>query len=95
MEAENLFASDAADRYLADTAGDAVLAPGLVVIGDAYGALTLAAAARGARGIRVHQDALTGERALDANADELGLAGGYEHHALDAGLVEPPRPTPV
>ncbi|MGN6427670.1 MAG: class I SAM-dependent methyltransferase [Leifsonia sp.] len=87
VEAENLFASDAADRYLADTAGDAVLAPGLVVIGDAYGALTLAAAARGARGIRVHQDALTGERALDANAGELGLAGSYEHHALDAGLV--------
>lgn len=89
VEAPNLFAADAADRLLADTAGDAVLRPGLVVIGDAYGALTLAAAARGARGIRVHQDPLTGERALDANATDLGLARAdvYAHHPLDESLV--------
>lgn len=87
VEAPNLFAADAADRLLADIAGDAVLQPGLVVIGDAYGALTLAAVARGARGVRVHQDPLTAERALDANAEVLGLGGGFEHHALDAGLV--------
>ncbi|WP_349866072.1 methyltransferase [Leifsonia sp. WHRI 6310E] len=93
VEAPNLFAADAADRLLADTAGDAVLRPGLVVIGDAYGALTLAAAERGARGIRVHQDPLTGERALDANAADLGpdLAlpsdGVFTHHALDESLV--------
>ncbi|MCI0157175.1 methyltransferase [Leifsonia shinshuensis] len=87
VEAPNLFAADAADRLLADIAGDVVLQRGLVVIGDAYGALTLAAAARGARGIRVHQDPLTAERALDANAEALGLGGGFEHHALDAGLV--------
>ena len=87
VEAPNLFASDAADRLLADLAGDDVLRDGLVVVGDAYGALTLAAAARGARGIRVHQDPLTAERALDANADELGLAAAYEHRPLDASLV--------
>ena len=91
MEAENLFAADAADRLIADTAGDAVLAGGLVVSGDGYGALTLAAAARGARGIRVHQDPLTGERALDANAAALGLDGSYEHHALDESLVRGAR----
>jgi len=87
VEAPNLFASDAADRLLADLAGDDVLVDGLVVIGDAYGALTLAAAARGARSIRVHQDPLTAERALDANADGLGLGGTYEHRPLDASLV--------
>ena len=87
VEAPNLFASDAADRLLADLAGDAVLTSGAVVIGDAYGALTLAAAARGARGIRVHQDPLTGERALDANAAALSLDGTFAHHALDESLV--------
>lgn len=91
VEAPNLFAADAADRLLADIAGDAVLQPGLVVIGDAYGALTLAAAARGARDIRVHQDALTGERALDANAAELGLVGAFEHRPLDEALVRGAR----
>ncbi|NUU06121.1 methyltransferase [Leifsonia sp. C5G2] len=91
VEAPNLFASDAADRLIADLAGDAVSEPGLVVIGDGYGALTLAAAARGARGIRVHQDALTGERALDANADAFGLAGSFEHRPLDDSLVRGAR----
>ncbi|MGO4535791.1 class I SAM-dependent methyltransferase [Leifsonia sp. 2MCAF36] len=91
VEAPNLFASDAADRLLADLAGDAVVTPGLVVIGDAYGALTLAAAARGARGIRVHQDALTGERALDRNAADLDLTGSYEHRPLDESLLRGAR----
>lgn len=91
VEAANLFASDAADRLIADLAGDAVVEPGLVVIGDGYGALTLAAAARGARDIRVHQDALTGERALDANAEALGLAGAFEHRPLDESLVRGAR----
>ncbi|MET3565377.1 16S rRNA (guanine1207-N2)-methyltransferase [Leifsonia sp. 563] len=91
VEAPNLFAADAADRLLADIAGDAVQQPGLVVIGDGYGALTLAAAALGAREIRVHQDALTGERALDANAAELELAGTYEHRPLDETLVRGAR----
>jgi 16S rRNA (guanine1207-N2)-methyltransferase len=87
VEAPNLFASDAADRLLADIAGDSVLVPGLVVIGDTHGALTLAAAARGARGIRVHQDPLTAERALDTNAVALDLRDAYEHLPLDESLV--------
>ncbi|MBW8872005.1 MAG: methyltransferase [Leifsonia sp.] len=89
VEAPNLFASDAADRLIADLAGDAVQTAGLVVIGDAYGALTLAAADRGAGGIRVHQDPLTAERALDANAAALEAAtpDAFTHHPLDDSLV--------
>ena len=74
VEAENLFAVDAADRLLLDEASAALEAtidePGtVVVIGDAYGALTLGAAAvLGIGGIRVHQDSLSGELALAENA---------------------------
>lgn len=91
MEAPNLYASDAADRLISDIAGDTVLQGGLVVVGDAYGALTLAAAARGARDIRVHQDPLTAERALDANAAEFDLQHTYQHHPLDETLVRGAR----
>ncbi|KRC47130.1 SAM-dependent methyltransferase [Leifsonia sp. Root227] len=96
VEGENLFASDAADRLIAEVARDAVAAlgdsaGGLVIVGDAYGALTLAAAAGGARGIRVHQDPLTGEQALAANAAALGLADAYTQHPLDADLVRGAR----
>jgi 16S rRNA (guanine1207-N2)-methyltransferase len=78
IEAPNLVAVDAADRLLLDTAAEALAAsaPGTVaVIGDAFGALTLGALSLGARGVRVHQDPLLGERALAANAAELGLSG--------------------
>jgi 16S rRNA (guanine1207-N2)-methyltransferase len=45
---------------------------GLAVVGDRYGALTLAAAAlHGLRGIRVHQDAMASELALRINARRL------------------------
>ncbi|GAA2225371.1 methyltransferase [Herbiconiux moechotypicola] len=97
VEAENLFASDAADRLLLDEAAPALEAtvahPGrVVVIGDDYGALTLAAAAViGVDGIRVHQDPLSGERALDANARRLGgdsLVGRYRHLPLGRELLE-------
>jgi len=96
VEGENLFASDAADRLIAEVARDALAAlgdsaGGLVIVGDAYGALTLAAAAGGARGIRVHQDPLTGEQALAANAAALGLADAYTQHPLDADLVRGAR----
>ncbi|MGK9149226.1 methyltransferase [Plantibacter flavus] len=90
-EAANLFASDATDRLLLDEAAaalaaDALLgsggdapAPGsVVVIGDHYGALTLGAVALlGATDVRVHQDALVGERALAANAKAFGLGRTY------------------
>lgn len=94
VEGPDLVASDAADRLIldesaADRAG--VAHGGLVVIGDAYGALTLGAADAGARGIRVHQDALTGERALAANAARSGLQGASTSLPLDAELVRGAR----
>lgn len=81
---------DAADRLILDesAAARAHLGAGrLVVIGDAYGALTLASADEGARGIRVHQDPLTGERALHANAEVAGLDGAFRSLPLDGALV--------
>ncbi|WP_432457209.1 class I SAM-dependent methyltransferase [Cellulomonas iranensis] len=90
VEAENLHAVDATDRLLLDeTAPLLVGAPAgsVVVIGDRYGALTLGAVARhGISGVRVHQDRLTGERALHANAERLGL-GGFTSHGLTPDLV--------
>ena len=95
VEADNLFAVDAADRLILDTAADdlADLSRGeLVVIGDTYGALTLGASAKhGARDIRVHQDPLTGERALAANAATLGLTGAYRSLDLVPELVSGAR----
>ncbi|MEU1971349.1 methyltransferase [Microbacterium sp. NPDC019599] len=91
VAAPELFASDAADRLLLDEAAGALsaAAPGaVVVIGDGYGALTLGAVARhGAHSIRVHQDALSGERALAANAERLGIPPTWTHHDLDADLT--------
>jgi 16S rRNA (guanine1207-N2)-methyltransferase len=90
VEADNLFATDAADRLLLDEAESAIRGaqPGEVVtIGDSYGALTLGAISRfGASKVRVHQDRVTGEHALDYNAEDLGIEG-YSHHTLDAALV--------
>ncbi|KTS04927.1 class I SAM-dependent methyltransferase [Microbacterium testaceum] len=94
LEAPDLLAADAADRLILDESAEARtdLADGeLVVIGDAYGALTLASAAAGARGIRVHQDELTGEQALAANAETTQLTGSFTSHARDAALVEDAR----
>ncbi len=92
VEAPNLFAVDAADRLILDTAADELAraaAGGIVVIGDSYGALTLGAAAtHGARGIRVHQDPLTGEQALAANAAATGLSGAYASFGLIPELVD-------
>lgn len=93
VEAANLYAADAADRLLLDVAADALAAAAIgggrvVVIGDGYGALTLgAAAAHDLHGIRVHQDLLTGELALAANARALGLADRYTACPLDENLL--------
>jgi 16S rRNA (guanine1207-N2)-methyltransferase len=38
--------------------------------------------------VRVHQDLITGERALCNNADALGIAGGFEQLPLGAALLE-------
>jgi 16S rRNA (guanine1207-N2)-methyltransferase len=91
VEAPNLFAADAADRLLLDTASEDlawVVDGEVVVIGDNYGALTLGAAALyGVRGIRTHQDPLTGERALAANAGMFGLTDAYASYDLVPDLV--------
>ncbi|MEJ3405762.1 methyltransferase [Rathayibacter sp. YIM 133350] len=81
VEAPNLFAADAADRLILDEAADLLAAQepnALAIVNDGYGALTLGAAAlHGATGVRTHQDALSGERALAANAEHLGLTSSY------------------
>lgn len=90
IEGPGLVASDAADRLILDeSAAVRAGAPdgSVVVLGDAYGALTLAAAFDGARGVRVHQDALAGERAIAANASALGLAEAIDVVALDSAAV--------
>ncbi|ALJ19735.1 class I SAM-dependent methyltransferase [Microbacterium sp. No. 7] len=94
VEAPGLVASDAADRLLLDESASVragVPAGRLVVIGDTHGALALAAAHDGATDVRVHQDALTGERALAANAERLGLAAHVRPLPLTAGLVRDAR----
>lgn len=91
VEAPNLFAVDAADRLILDEAADAVAAApdaSVVVIGDHYGALTLGSAVRfGASRIRVHQDPLTGERALANNAERFGLGDRYRSCGLGEDLL--------
>lgn len=91
VEADNLQASDATDLLLVERAL-ALGAPGqeIAVIGDEYGAITLALTAAGLDGIRVHQDLATGRRALARNADELGLVG-FSSHELDATLLDGAR----
>ena len=91
VEGPGLVATDAADRLILDesAAVRAGAADGrVVVIGDAYGALTLGAAADGGSGIRVHQDPLTGERALAANAERFGLGARFASLPLEATLVQ-------
>ncbi len=94
VEAPNLQAWDATDRLLLDTAA-ALLAPGSrpAVVGDRYGALTLgaldpAAGPHGTGPVRVHQDLITGERALRHNAAALGITAGFEQLPLGAALLE-------
>lgn len=98
VEAANLQAWDATDRLLLETALEmrsaGPLRPGgrLAVVGDRYGALTLGAlmlgaGTLGAQAVRVHQDLITGERALRANAEALAIDTGYENLPLGAGLL--------
>ncbi|NYF17472.1 16S rRNA (guanine1207-N2)-methyltransferase [Microbacterium sp. AK009] len=93
VEAPDLVAVDAADRLLLDLSEDARrdAAPGeVVVIGDAYGALSLASAA-GGQPVRVHQDSLLGERALAANAKRVGTPGRIASLPLSGELVRDAR----
>ncbi|MFZ2512637.1 MAG: methyltransferase [Gordonia sp. (in: high G+C Gram-positive bacteria)] len=90
IDGTGLTAADAADRLLLDEAAAAIAdaAPGtVVVIDDAYGALTLGAAELGATDLRVHQDPLTGERALAANAEHLVPDARFRQLGFDADLL--------
>src|SRR5450631_613141 len=99
LEADNLVAVDATDRLVLDESSVALEAmaapeaaqPGqggrVVVVGDRYGAMTLGAIAlHDARGVRVHQDPVTAERALALNAARTGLAGGFSQLPLTEEL---------
>ncbi|MDO9398203.1 MAG: class I SAM-dependent methyltransferase [Herbiconiux sp.] len=96
VEADNLFAVDASDRLILDEAAEALDAAGdgrVAVIGDHYGALTLAAAGvLGLRDLRVHQDGLVAERALAANAARFtttpGIRTAYRSLPLGRELLE-------
>ena len=99
VEAANLQAWDATDRLLLEAAAGLPNPGGrIAVVGDRYGALTLgalalealagAAGTAGTRQVRVHQDTITGERALRNNADALGITPGFEQLPLGAGLLE-------
>lgn len=90
VEGHGLEASDAADRLILDESAALVAAAGdgaVAVIDDAYGALALGLAAAGARGIRVHQDLVTGERALAANAEREGLGDRVRSLPLGEALL--------
>ena len=90
VEGRGLEASDGADRLILDEATELItgVGPGeLAVIDDAYGALALGTAAAGARRIRVHQDLVTGERALAENAERTGLSGEVRSMHLGPDLV--------
>jgi 16S rRNA (guanine1207-N2)-methyltransferase len=81
VEAPNLHAVDATDRLILDEAADALASHPheVLVIDDHFGALTLGAIAlHGARGVRVYQDSVVAERALAANAGDLGA----EYHSV-------------
>ncbi|MDQ0756189.1 methyltransferase [Arthrobacter sp. B3I4] len=97
VEAANLQAWDATDRLLLDTAAELV-ATGevprggrIAVVGDNYGALTLGALALGLSdstnaAVRVHQDLITGERALRRNAAATGFTEGFAQLPLPAAV---------
>lgn len=91
VEAPDLVAVDATDRLLLDEAADlfAACGPGeVLVVDDAYGALTLGAVAlHGATDVRVSQDLLVGELALARNAERAGLAGSYRQVPLTPDAV--------
>ncbi|WP_460798118.1 class I SAM-dependent methyltransferase [Microbacterium sp. GXF0217] len=87
VEAPNLQAHDATDvllveRGIALAAERGLTGADIAVIGDAYGAITLALADDGFGGIRVHQDLATGRRALRNNAAALGVGRLPDAHGV-------------
>ncbi|MGR0318774.1 class I SAM-dependent methyltransferase [Agromyces sp. ZXT2-3] len=98
LEAPGLAAADAADRLILDESAPALaeaasVPAAVVVVDDAYGALALGAVAAGARDVRVHQDPITGERALAENAVRLGIPDADRPRSLPLApeLVEGAR----
>ncbi|GAB13590.1 hypothetical protein ARGLB_042_00040 [Arthrobacter globiformis NBRC 12137] len=92
VEAANLQAWDATDSLLLDAASGLLTPDSTVaVIGDNYGALTLGLLAGGPgpvpAEVRVHQDLVTGERALRNNAAALGVAAGFTQLPLGTELL--------
>lgn len=96
VERAGLEATDAADRLLLEEAGPALSEPegadgAVSVVGDRYGALTLPLVASGLR-VRIHQDSITSEQALLANAERLHLDTTLiSHHRLDHDLLKGAR----
>ncbi|MBS1907946.1 MAG: methyltransferase [Actinobacteria bacterium] len=95
VEAPNLQAWDATDellvaRALTLAAERGIDGAAIAVIGDGYGALTLPLVAAGFDGVRVHQELVTGRRALERNAVALA-ASGFAAHELDAELLRGAR----
>lgn len=93
LESAELVAVDAADRLILSElehearSDPSLLESGLVVIGDNFGAITLAAIAElGFSSVRVHQDARSGELALDNNAEATKVTG-FTHFDLTPELV--------
>jgi 16S rRNA (guanine1207-N2)-methyltransferase len=85
----DLVAIDGTDRFILDEApnvhGDALRHPGAVaVVDDRFGVLTLGVIAlQGASDVRVVQDSLVGERALEANAGTFGRRGFHHPPSLE------------
>jgi 16S rRNA (guanine1207-N2)-methyltransferase len=99
LESPELFAWDSADKLLISEAAEllhhdpSLISSTWVIVGDTHGALTLAAMSQlGVRDIRVHQDALSGEKALQNNAAELGTelpeGAAFSQHELDSELFD-------
>lgn len=88
---DRLLLAEAYDDLRPDPAESGTGAGSVVVLDDAFGALTLGAVSCApgvddpAR-VRVHQDWITAERALDVNAERLGLADTYTRHDALRGL---------
>lgn len=87
--ADGPVAVDATDRLLLDEAAPLIERDpgGVVVVGDRFGALTLGALALGARDVRVHQDAVTAEAALVANAPRASRELWTGHDTLEPALL--------
>jgi 16S rRNA (guanine1207-N2)-methyltransferase len=86
VEDPTLLPYDATDELLVANALGRVGEYGLtgrdiVIVGERHGAITLSLAAAGLTGMRVVQDRLVHERALDANAERVGLAADAYLHS--------------